>query len=239
MTVKKLSIIVPVLNENATIRTVYKKISALKLGVKKEVIIVDDGSDDGTTQFLKKMQASKPRGFIFLFHQARQGKGAAVQTALTRVTGSHVAIQDADLEYEPAELAKLISVAMRSPYGVVFGTRNKDIKNVYIYPLYYWGSKVLTILINALYGYNLSDPETCHKLIPTQAMKKFSLHENGFGIEIELIVNPAFQHLPIYEVPITYHPRSFDEGKKIRTSDGIRAIYLLFKFRLFGLPPKR
>jgi glycosyltransferase involved in cell wall biosynthesis len=177
------------------------------------------------------MKTGRPRGFRFLFHSERKGKGAAIRTALKYITGSHVAIQDADLEYDPRQLAKLIGVAKKNPHGAVFGSRNKEIKNNYLYPHFYWGSKMLTLLIKGLYGYHLTDPETCQKLIPANAFKAFVLTENGFGIEIEIIANIARFKLPVYEVAITYEPRSFSEGKKIRSTDGIRAIYLLGKFR--------
>lgn len=233
MKIRKLTIIMPVYNERTTVAGVYKKLLTVSPGARKELIVVDDGSTDGTVQYLKKMARNAPRYARFLFHDANQGKGAAIQSALKHATGDYVVIQDADLEYDPAEIT-LLTNAVTKRNGVVYGSRNKDVKNRYIYPHYYWGSKLLTYIINFLYGQKLTDPETCHKLIPSAAMKKLSLTEKGFGIETELIAKIALLKLPVTEVSISYKPRSFKEGKKIRAKDGIRAVYLLFFFRFFG-----
>lgn len=235
MKVNKLSIIVPALNEIGTIKNVYKRLSHLNIGVSKEVIIVDDGSKDGTTAYLKKLEKAQPKGFIFLFHKKRHGKGAAIRTALVRASGSHVAIQDADNEYDPKELGELVAKAQNGEYGAVYGSRNKNIKNNYLYPLFFWGSRVLSALINILFGQHLTDPVTCFKLIPADLLRFIQIKENGFGVEIEITCKIAGLHLPISEVSITYNPRTFAEGKKIRTKDGIYSIYLILKHRLKDL----
>lgn len=231
MKVRKLSIIVPVLNEEKTIKEIYKKLKKQRFGAAKEIIFVDDGSTDTSRAFLKRIKSAKPRGITVYFHDRTYGKGAAIRTALRYATGTHIAIQDADREYEPSDLAKVVAQAKIQPTGAVFGSRNKDIKNSYLYPVYYEGSKLLTFLIRALYGYTLTDPGTCHKLIPTALLKSLSIEENGFGAEIEMIAKIAMRGIPITEVSIHYVPRTFSEGKKIKAKDGLHAIYLLFKYR--------
>lgn len=230
MKVTKLSIIVPALNEIATIEYVYQKLSNLRLGIPYELIFIDDGSTDGTTTFLKSLKKANHKNVKVLFHKERMGKGAALRTGLAEATGSHVAIQDADNEYDPRELKKLVVEANKRGYCVVYGSRNKDIANLYLYPLFYWGSKSLSFMINTLFHQKLTDPVTCFKLIPSELLRFIDLTEKGFGVEIEITSKIAGLKIPIYEVSITYNPRTFAEGKKIRSKDGIRSIYLIFNY---------
>lgn len=231
MNVKKITIVVPVFNEVQTVKGVYGKLLKQRFGVPREIIFIDDGSTDGSQVFLTRVKKARQRGVTVLFHDKTYGKGAAIRTALKYARGSHIAIQDADYEYEPSELKKLVAQAKNQPSGAVFGSRNKDIKNTYLYPIYYEGSKLLNILIKVLYGYTLTDPGTCQKLIPTSLLKSLNIQENGFGADIEMIAKIAMRGLPITEVSIHYVPRSFAEGKKIRAIDGFRELYLLVKYR--------
>lgn len=225
----------PVLNEAATVGMVCNKLIALKPGVEKEVIIVDDGSTDGTREILYALSKKRRSGFVFLFHDATYGKGAAIRSALTQVTGTYVVIHDADTEYDTSDITKLLAVACASGAAAVYGSRNKDIKNKYLYPLYYWGGKGLAVLINLLYKQQLTDPVTCYKLIQTQLLRSLNLSQNGFGVDVEMTCKVASRHYLISEVSVSYRPRSFAEGKKIRIKDGLWAMYLVFKYRIEAL----
>ena len=229
MKIKKLSIIVPVFNEAATLPDVYKKIQRLKLSLRTEVIFVDDGSTDGSTGFLKRMHLGRPKNTVFIFHAENQGKGAAIRSAMPHVTGSHVIIQDADKEYHPRDIRVLVEAASKSTYGVVFGSRNRDIKNNYLYPMFYQGAKILSAMINLLFNQTLTDPLTCYKLFPTNLLKSVRLSEDGFGTDIEMTSRIAARGIPILEVSVSYEPRTYAEGKKIHASDGIRSIFIILK----------
>lgn len=232
----------PVYNEVKTVEGVIKRLSDLGLEKrKKEVIVVDDGSTDGTTKLLKKLNSHyknsptslKLRGvhnFKYIYKQRNEGKGAAIGSALQVATGDYVIIQDADLEYDPEEIKKLVVKAEKENLMVVFGSRDREIKNVYLYPHYYWGSKALCWLMNLVFGAKFTDPETCYKLIQTDLLKFIDIGERGFGIEMEIAAKIARLRVPYGEVAITYHPRSFTEGKKIGIKDGVRAIYLIGKY---------
>lgn len=225
---RKLSIIVPLLNEEKTIGEVFRRLNDLEIGgVKKEIIFVDDGSEDDSNAILKSKINSKMSKLIV--HKNNQGKGAAIKTALKYATGDWVVIQDADLEYHPREIPKLVEKAMQTGGGAVYGTRNKGVKNDYAYPILFWGAKVLIWLVNVLYDQNLTDPECCYKLI-RRDLFKFELTEKGFGVEIEITAKLAKQGIEISEVPIKYTPRTYAEGKKIKMSDGIRALWLAVKW---------
>lgn len=235
MVIKKISIIIPCFNEVNTLPVVLDAIHHLKLNQEKEVIIVDDGSRDGTTELLQKWEAKKLDGFIFLFHQKNQGKGAAIQTALQKATGDYVIFQDADLEYHPQDIPALIEFVQKHASLAVYGSRALKKSNRYLYPHFYYGSKFLCILFNVFFRQKLTDPETCYKLIHRDLLCFLQLREKGFGIEIEISAKISQLKIPIYEIPISYSPRSFHEGKKIRTKDGIYALFLIIKHFLFDL----
>lgn len=234
MNIKKLSIVVPVFNEAATLPIIYKKLQQINFGIPKEIVYVDDGSTDGSVQFLKRMKLKKQKDVVFLFHQNNSGKGAAIQTALRHLTGSHVVIQDADLEYDPRDIRLLLTAASKSSHGVVYGSRNKGRGNSYIYPLYFWGGRMMALLVNVLFGQKLTDPATCYKMMPVSLLRSLRTTDNGFGAEIEMTCFVASQGIAISEVSVSYNPRSFAEGKKIRLGDGLRSIYLIVKCRLFA-----
>jgi dolichol-phosphate mannosyltransferase len=240
MKIKKLTIVIPVFNEIKTIGLVLEKLQKIKWKREVEVIVVDDGSTDGTTEFLRSEIRSRPTSckasfgagisVITLFHKGNLGKGAAVKTALEKATGEFVIIQDADLEYSPFEIEKLVEKAERDDLLVVYGSRNREAKNRYLYPHYYWGSRLLYEMINILFGQKLTDPETCYKLLHRELFKFIEIGERGFGIEIEITAKVSQLQIPIGEVPISYKPRTFAEGKKIRAKDGLEAIYLIWKY---------
>jgi glycosyltransferase involved in cell wall biosynthesis len=235
MRIRKLTIIVPVYNEIATVEKVIRKLSKLSLGkTKKEVIVVDDGSTDGTTQLLKKLE-KRGTHFKYLFHLRNVGKGAAIRTGLIQATGDYVIIQDADLEYNPEEIIKLVKRAENDSLWVVFGSRDKDIKNKYLYPHYYWGSRLLCLLINLAFGMKYTDPETCYKLMKTNLWRFLDMEERGFGVEIEVATKVARLKVPWGEVSVSYQPRNFAQGKKIGVKDGLKAIWLIVKYRMNDL----
>lgn len=231
---KKLTIIVPILNENKTIRVIYKRLMALTLPIPKEIIFVDDGSTDGTRHFLQSIQKNR-KDVTVIYHNKTYGKGAAIRSALTKARGSHIVIQDADLEYNPSEIINLLTRARKQPDSVVYGSRNKDIRNTYLYPIFFWGSKGLSFLINTLFKQHLTDPVTCYKLMPTQLLTSMNLTENGFGVEIEITCKAAIRRYTIEEVSITYNPRTFEDGKKIRIKDGLWAVYLIGNYWIRSL----
>lgn len=220
---QKLSIIVPVYNEARTIAKVYTALNKIKLKWRKEIIWVDDGSRDGSKQWLNKVHGHK-----FLFHKQNMGKGAAVRSGLAVATGDFVVIFDADGEMEAGDIARLINKAEEG-YPVVFGTRNKgETRALYWY--FSWGVKMLAGMINVLYGQHISDPEMGMKLIRRDIIN-FEIGERGFGQEIEWTCKLARQGIKIAEVPVSYYPRTFAQGKKITWKDGVRAVWLVIKFK--------
>lgn len=229
--IKKLSIIVPVFNEVGQVNVMFRKLRNLKLGRrKKEIILVDDGSTDGSREWLKAVQGSK-----LVLHKKNMGKGAAIRSGLDVATGDYVIIQDADNEYNPEEIKWLVEKAEKDNLLAVYGSRDGGIKNKYLYPHYYWGSKILAGMINLLFHQKLTDPETGYKLIQTDLFRLLEIKQPGFGVEIEITAKIARLGLKIGEVPITYAPRSFAQGKKIQVRDGLEAVVLIGKYYLRNL----
>jgi glycosyltransferase involved in cell wall biosynthesis len=227
----KLSIIVPVYNEEKTVGTVLERILKVDWKRKVEVIVVDDGSTDKTGSIIEKWKRKKLAGWKFIDGLKNQGKGAAIGKALKITTGEWVGIQDADLEYNPAQIKKLVDVAEAGDMPVVYGTRNWGIRNEYRYAHFYWGAKALYLLANLAFGQRLTDPETCQKVIKKEILD-FAIEEKGFGVEIELMAKISKKGIKIWEVPIPYRPRGFEEGKKIKWQDGVRALWLVAKYTL-------
>ena len=228
----KLSVIIPAFNEKKTIEEILKKVSLIKLnGIEKEIIVVDDGSTDGTRDILKSFP-----GITYFFHEKNQGKGGAIKTGFQKATGDFVIIQDADLEYDPAEYNRLLSPIISGEADVVYGSRfvGGDPHRV-LYMHHYIANKFLTFLSNLLTGLNLTDMETCYKVFRLEVVRSFQdkLRSKRFGIEPELTARVARGKWRVYEVGISYYGRTVEEGKKINWKDGFAAIWHIIYFNIF------
>jgi len=225
---KKLSIIIPVYNEEKTIAEVINRVLNVQLkNIEKEIIIVDDFSTDNTREILKKINNNKTK---ILYHAKNMGKGSAIRTALKYVTGDIILIQDADLEYKPEEHPKLIKPILDKKTKIVYGSRfTKQHKPRYLF--YYMGNLILTFITNLLYNSNITDMETCYKVFTKDVIKNLKLKAKRFDFEPEITAKILKKHYKIYEVPISYKCRAVKEGKKITWKDGIKAIYYLMKYR--------
>ncbi len=229
----KLSVIMPVLNEEATIGAILERVLAVPL--EKEVIVVDDGSSDGTWQALQRYAAF----CTLLRHPRNRGKGAAIRTALPHVTGDIVITQDADLEYDPAEYPRLIQPIVEGRADVVYGSRLLNGRSPTAGLLFYLGGRFLTWLANLLYGLRITDEPTGYKVFRTEIIRGLNLQSEGFEFCPEVTALVALSGVPITEVPISYRPRSREQGKKIRWRDGWIAIWTLLRYRLAALGRKR
>jgi len=224
----KLSIVVPVYNEKSTIDTILERIE--RTGFDKEIIIVDDCSTDGTREILRNKYEGKYKLFL---HPRNMGKGAALKTGFEHVTGDIVIIQDADLEYDPAEYDRLIEPIVQNRADVVFGSRFLGGPHRVIYFWHYVGNKLVTLLSNVFNNLNLTDMETCYKAFRAEILKQMKFSSKRFGFEPEFTAKIARLKLRIYEVPISYYGRTYDEGKKITWKDGMAAIYFIVRYRFF------
>ena len=223
-----LSVVMPAFNEMATIDEIIPRVLAIPLPV--ELIVVDDCSTDGTRTRLQEMQHEY--GFTLLLQERNQGKGAALRSRFAAVTGNMVAIQDADLEYSPEELPELAALIIEGRADVVFGSRFLGRHRVFLFT-HYLGNRVLTLLTNVLYNTMLTDMETCYKVMRREVLNGLELESNGFGIEPEITAKIFKRHYPVYEVPISYDGRTYEEGKKISWGDGVVPLWVLLKQR-FG-----
>ena len=229
----KLSIIIPAYNEKNTISEIIRQVQAVSLpGLEKEVIVVDDGSRDGTRDILKNTG-----GIRYIFHEKNQGKGGAIKTGFREAKGDIVLIQDADLEYDPNEYPKLLQPILSGRADVVFGSRfaGGDAHRV-LYVFHYFGNRFLTVLSNLFTGLNLSDMETCYKVFRKEVVDsiKDKIKSEKFGIEPELTSRVARGRWRVYEVGISYYGRTYEEGKKINWKDGLAAIWHIMRFNLFS-----
>lgn len=234
--IKKLSIIIPCYNEKATIRTIIKEITAVNLGTtKKEIIIVDDGSKDGTREILADL-AAKDKSITLIFQEKNQGKGAALKRGISESTGDVVVIQDADLEYDPQEYKRLLYPIERGHADVVYGSRfiGGEPHRI-IYYRNQVANKFLTTLSNLFTGLNLTDMETCYKMMRGDLARKLAkdLKSQRFGFEPEITARIAKSKAAVYEIGISYYGRSKEEGKKIGYKDGIKAIWEIIRFNVF------
>lgn len=237
--IKTLSIIIPVFNEEKTIKELLKKVNKVKLprGISKEIVIVDDCSTDQTTKIIVEQKTIR---YKYIKHQKNLGKGAAVRTGLTHSSGDIIIIQDGDLEYDPGDYVKLLQPVLENSALVVYGTRLKN------YPLKFWGkdkttlpthliaNRFLTFLTNFLYGGRLSDMETGYKLFRKDVIKNFLIWSKGFDFEPEITAKILKLKIPIIEVPIKVRPRTYKEGKKIGWKDGLMAVWALIKYRIIN-----
>jgi glycosyltransferase involved in cell wall biosynthesis len=222
-----LSVVMPVYNERETIDEIVSRVVAIPMRV--ELVVVDDCSTDGTRAHLGELQ--KQYGFTLLLQPHNQGKGAALRRGFAAVTGDIVAIQDADLEYSPEEFPALAEMIIDGRADVVYGSRFLGRHRVFLFT-HYLGNRVLTLITNVLYNTMLSDMETCYKVMRREVLQSFTLQSDGFGIEPELTAKIFKRGYRVYEVPITYDGRGYDEGKKITWKDGVVALWVLLKNRI-------
>lgn len=230
---KKLSIIIPVYNEKNTVLEILKLVEKVDLSLNKEIIIVDDGSIDGTIEILRKLDKSK---YKIIFSEKNEGKGSSIKKGLLLATGDIVIIQDADLEYDPQDYLSLLQPILEREADVVFGSRflgNKSHRVLYFW--HYLGNKFLTFLSNMFTGLNLSDMEVCYKVFRKEVVDSFKndLKSRRFGIEPELTARVARGGWKVYEVGVAYHGRTYSDGKKIGWKDGFSAIWSILRFGIF------
>ncbi len=226
----KLTVVIPVYNEVHTLLTLVERVQRVDLD--KEIVLVDDGSSDGTRELLRR--TSFPENVIVRFHEQNQGKGAALRTGFAAATGDLVIVQDADLEYDPQEYPKLIRPITDGLADVVFGSRFVGGETHRV--LYFWhslGNKFLTIFSNAFTNLNLTDMETCYKLFKREVLQQVKVEENRFGFEPEITAKVSKLKVRIYEVGISYAGRTYEEGKKIGWKDGVRAMWCIVKYNVF------
>ncbi|MGO8861758.1 MAG: glycosyltransferase family 2 protein [Acidimicrobiales bacterium] len=222
-----LSVIVPVFNERSTVAEILRRMRAVELPLVLQIIVVDDGSSDGSDKVLGALEDSTVR---VITHHRNQGKGAAIRTGMAAATGDLLLIQDADLEYDPDDWPRLIDPILKGKARVVYGSRfTGERKNML--PLHWLGNRVLSLTTNILYRSTLSDMETCYKLFDADAIAGLTIRSNGFDFEPEITAKVLRRGLRIYEVPISYAGRELDEGKKITWRDGISALVALVRFR--------
>lgn len=226
-----LSVVIPCYNEKETIREIVERVRAADVD-DLEIIVVDDGSTDGTREILRDEISDRIETIIY--HPTNRGKGAALRSGFAEATKDFVLVQDADLEYDPGDYGKLMEPMLERGADVVYGSRflGGDSHRV----LYYWhsvGNRVLTTISNMFCNMNLTDMEVCYKLFRREVIQSIEIEEDGFGVEPELTAKLARQNLVFYEVGIHYHGRTYAQGKKINWKDGVKALYVILKYNLF------
>lgn len=221
-----LSVVMPVFNEAATIEEIVRRV--LRVPLRIQLVVVDDGSTDGTREKLQRLEGEL--GFTLLLQPRNQGKGAALRRGFDVVRGDLVVIQDGDLEYSPEEFPMLIELICEGRADVVYGSRFLGRHRVFLFS-HYLGNRLLTLLTNILYNTMLSDMETCYKVMRTDVLRSMTLRSDGFGIEPELTAKIFKRGYRVYDVPITYDGRGYEEGKKIGWRDGVVALWVLVKYR--------
>jgi glycosyltransferase involved in cell wall biosynthesis len=227
----KLSIIIPAYNERNTIKEILRRVRAVDLGeIAKEIIVVDDGSTDGTSDILKLEEDSTTK---VIRQDENRGKGTAIRAALHQTTGDYIIIQDADLEYDPEDYRVMLAPVLKRKADVVYGSRFTGEHRDMLY--WHWlGNKFLNLVTNILYNTTLSDMETCYKLFSRDSLKGIEIESAGFDFEPEITAKLLKKKVRIYEVPVSYAGREYDEGKKIVWMDGLKALWTLIKYRFIG-----
>lgn len=230
----KLSVVIPVFNEAATLEDLVHAVEqADAAGLEKELVLIDDCSTDGSRDILKTLEARHPT-WRFIYHERNQGKGAALRSGFAAVTGDIILIQDADLEYDPADYPALLAPILKGRADVVFGSRflGGGAHRVAFF-WHYVGNRLLTTLSNMMTDLNLTDMEVCYKAFTRSVLDGLTLQEDRFGFEVEFTARIARAGWRVYEVPVSYYGRTYAEGKKITWRDGVRALWCILKYRFF------
>lgn len=226
-----LSILIPAYNEEKSIGLILDKICRVILPVDKEIIIIDDGSNDRTAEKCSAFIHAHPEEHITCLHQENQGKGAALRYGISQATGKWTIIQDADLEYDPKDYLPLLEWACTHQAVVVYGSRFLCKTNRHSYLRFYWGGRFISLITNILYRQNLTDEPTCYKFFDTRFLKSIPLSCKGFEFCPEVTAKVCKRGIKIHEIPISYYPRSIAEGKKINWKDGLQAVWTLVKYK--------
>ena len=225
----KLSILIPAYNEASTLLALVERVRKVELPLDREIILVDDGSTDGTTGIARSLAES---GVRVLFHERNRGKGAALRTALAQASGDFVLVQDADLEYDPKDYARLLEPLLDGRADAVYGSRFLGGPHRVLLFWHYLGNAFFTLLTNVLYNVNLTDMGVCYKAFRTEALRAIPLESDRFGFEPEVTAKACKRRLRLYEVPISYSGRTYAEGKKITWRDGLTYLWCLLRYRI-------
>jgi len=223
----KLSVIMPVFNESKTIREIIAKVMAVP--IEKELVIVDDASTDGTRDILKEYEG-KPNIQVY-YHEKNKGKAGAIKTGIPHATGEIISIQDGDLETDPNDFVHLTEPIKKGEASVVYGSRYYSGNQKSLYGAYKWGAQLLSLVVNVLYGQNITDEATCYKVFKADILKSIPLEYDRFEFCPEVTAKVSKMGYKIKELPMNYYPRSFEEGKKMNWRDGVKALWVLIKFR--------
>jgi len=229
-----LSVVIPVYNEALTVARLIERVRKAPVEVPMELVVVDDASSDGTRQILEQIAATGPGDIHLIVHPANRGKGAAVRTGFDAARGEILLIQDADLEYDPRDYPLLLEPILEGHADVVFGNRFHGGPHRVLYFWHYVANRALTLITNILTGLNLSDMEVGYKVFRGEIARKLRIQSDRFGIEPEISIKVARLRCRIYEVPIRYYGRTYEEGKKITWRDGVAALYFILRYRFFA-----
>jgi len=227
----RVSVVVPVFNEEGTIREILQRVR--ERGKADQIVVVDDCSRDGTRDVLRRIEAERAEGTVVLYHEANRGKGAALRTGFAAADGDVIIVQDADLEYDPADYERLLEPLRDGRADVVYGSRFLGGPHRVLFFWHYVGNRFLTLLSNMLTNLNLTDMETCYKAFRRDMLRRIELREDRFGFEPEFTAKVARAGLRIYETPISYSGRDYAQGKKITWKDGFAAIHHIVRYRFF------